>query len=60
MFTHQPHRAPAILQRRALLQSGVAMGLLGLASCAGLADVKPAGNPAGLTSEARVVVIGGG
>ena len=59
MFTHQPHRAPAILQRRALLQSGAAMGLLGLASCAGLADI-PAGNSAGFTSEARVVVIGGG
>ena len=34
------------------------MGSLGLASCAGLADI-PAGHSVGFTSEARVVVIGG-
>jgi sulfide dehydrogenase [flavocytochrome c] flavoprotein chain len=43
------------LPRRALLQSGAALGVLGLAGCAGLS-----GNPAVIPSKAKVVVIGGG
>ena len=55
MHFNQHNRTAAGLQRRALLQSGAAFGLVGLAGCAGMS-----GNPAGIPSNAKVVVIGGG
>jgi sulfide dehydrogenase [flavocytochrome c] flavoprotein chain len=55
MQSNLQHLTAAGFQRRALLQSGAAFGVLGLAGCAGLA-----GSPAGMPSKAKVVVIGGG
>jgi sulfide dehydrogenase [flavocytochrome c] flavoprotein chain len=55
MKSNLQHPAATGVHRRALLQSGAAFGVLGLAGCAGLS-----GNPAGIPSRAKVVVIGGG
>ena len=55
MKSNPQHRTATGFQRRALLQSGAVFGVLGLAGCAGLS-----GNPAGIPSKAKVVVIGGG
>jgi len=55
MKSTPPFATASGVQRRALLQSGTAFGLLGLAGCAGLS-----GNPAGMPSKAKVVVVGGG
>jgi sulfide dehydrogenase [flavocytochrome c] flavoprotein chain len=55
MASNQQRLTAAGVQRRALLQSGAAFSLLGLTGCAGLS-----GNPAGIPSKAKVVVIGGG
>jgi len=55
MKSTPPYTTASGVQRRALLQSGTAFGLLGLAGCAGLS-----GNPAGVPSKAKVVVVGGG